>query len=100
MFRGGQEQTSEPMENVKPVVQEKEESTSEMIGGYLTWGGDILKKGMVEGAKLVSKGIIAAGEFWETKITKKEVKKIEPDTMMKVKAANTTSLVVLNFTKA
>ena len=56
-----------------------------MIGGYLTWGGDIL---------------IAAGEFWETKITKKEVKKIEPDTMMKVKAANTTSLVVLNFTKA
>ena len=55
MFRGGgQEQTSEPMENVKPVVQEKEESTSEMIGGYPTWGGDILKKGMVEGAKLVS----------------------------------------------
>ena len=54
-------------------------------------GGDILKKGMVEGAKLVKEGIIKAGEFWETKITKKEVKKIEPATMMKVKAANTTS---------
>ena len=62
-------------------------------------GGDILKKGMVEGAKIVSKGIVAAGEYWETKITKKEVKKIEPATMMKVKAANTTSQVALLYTK-
>lgn len=58
-------------------------------------GGDYIRYGLIEGAKLVSKGIKAGGKFIETKITKPKKVEVDESTMRKIRGANSTSKIML-----
>jgi spartin len=76
-----------------------EHSTSRTIGHYLSIGGDAIKEGLIAGAKLLQEGIISAGEYIQTKITKPEPTQISQETVVKVKMANVASKGMLVYTQ-
>src|SRR5438309_1065026 len=67
---------------------------------FLSKGGDVIKEGLIVGAKLLQKGIVSAGEYIQTKVTKPEPTVVSPETVVKVKMANVASKGILVYTEA
>jgi hypothetical protein len=83
-------------------VKSKTESkiTTEKVSSAIYKGGDFLKSGLVKIAERASVKIKSGGEYVKTKwIKKKEVKEVNPSTMMKIKTAKIATGAALTFTK-
>jgi len=69
------------------------------VSSYISKGGDVVREGFIGVASFLSEGIKRSGDYISTKIDKKEDMKINPDTMMKVNIAKTTTNAFYTYSK-
>jgi len=82
----------------QPSTQNK--MTTQKVSTAISKGGDFLKNGMVKLAEKMSVKIKSGGDYVKTKwIKKKEVKEVNPSTMVKIKTAKIATSAALTFTK-